>query len=450
MKSRRAQAAAVLAVVLCVASACGSSSKKAASSTSPTSSAGSSSAGSSSPGTSSAGSSSASNTASAPGVTPTSITIGVMTSVTGNASSTFYNSADGAEALFDSLNAKGGIDGRKVNVVVADDQSSATGDLAAAQELLSKGVFAIIDYTPYAYGGYKYLQQHAIPVTGGAFDGPEWGIPPNTNMFSYGGGVDPTYPATTTEGLFFKSLGVTNVGGLAYGVSPSSIDSVKDLKESLASQGIKMGYENLSVPFGGVDFTSYALAMKAAGVDGAACSCVQSSNIAMAVSAKQAGIPLKAALMFSGVDSSLFGSSTAAATAQGTYWPTTVVPTDLNNPATTAFVANLKSYVPSYKGGYPSYGLTGGYLSADLMAEGLRVAGQNPTRQSFISNLSKVTAWNAEGLLPTTVGFDHFGHVETNQCEYVTKVQGDQFVTINGGKPFCGTLIPNSGVATIP
>ena len=151
--------------------------------------------------------------------------------------------------------------------------------------------------------------------------------------------------------------------------------------------------------------------------------------------------------MFSGADGSLFDNATATAAAQGTYWPTTIVPLDLNNPATNAFIANLKKSDPSYKGSYPSYGLTGAYLSSDLMVEGLKVAGQNPTRKSFITNLSQVTSWNAEGLLPSTVGFDHFGTVEKNLCGYVTKVQGNQFVTINNGKPFCGTAIPNSDVS---
>jgi hypothetical protein len=32
-------------------------------------------------------------------------------------------------------------------------------------------------------------------------------------------------------------------------------------------------------------------------------------------------------------------------------------------------------------------------------------------------------------------------------CEYVTKLEGNQFVTINNGKTFGGTLIPNAGVS---
>jgi branched-chain amino acid transport system substrate-binding protein len=210
--------------------------------------------------------------------------------------------------------------------------------------------------------------------------------------------------------------------------------------------GIKMGYENLSVPFGAADFTADALAMKSAGVDGATCSCVQSTNVAMAVGAKQAGIPLKAALMFSGTDSSLFSNPTATAAAQGTYWPADVVPLDLHNPATETFVANLEKYDSDYKGGYPSYGVITAYLGADAMIEGLSVAGQNPTRQSFINNMLKVTDWN-DGLQASPVSWNHFGTAPQTLCEYMTKVQGNQFVTINNGKPFCGTLIPNSDVA---
>jgi branched-chain amino acid transport system substrate-binding protein len=266
-------------------------------------------------------------------------------------------------------------------------------------------------------------------------------------MFSYGGDVDPLYPATTTDGLFFKSLGVTNVAGIAYGISPASVDSIKDLKVSLASQGIKMTYQNLSLPFGAADFTTYALQMKVAGVDGATCSCVQSTNVAMAVGAKQAGVPLKAALMFSGVDSSLFNDAAAAAAAQGTYWPAQIVPIDVNNPASNTFVTNLHQYDPSYKGGYPPYGVQVAYMLAAVIAEGLRVAGPDPTRQLFIHNLSQVSNFTADGLLPGPISYSHFGSEQTTQCEYFTKVEGNQFVTINNGKPFCGTLIPNSNVA---
>jgi ABC-type branched-subunit amino acid transport system substrate-binding protein len=196
-----------------------------------------------------------------------------------------------------------------------------------------------------------------------------------------------------------------------------------------------------------VDFTSYALAMKQAGVDAAACSCVQSSNLALIVAAKQAGINLKAELSFSGADSSGLNNPTSAAAAQGAYFPTTVVPLDLHNPASDAFVAALKASVPSYTGGYPTYGLTGSFLAMDLMIRGIREAGKNPTREALISNLTKVTDYNADGLLPNKIGFNHFGTLEPHSCGYFVQFKGTDFTTVNGGQPICGDVIPNSAVS---
>jgi ABC-type branched-subunit amino acid transport system substrate-binding protein len=63
--------------------------------------------------------SAAGNTASAPGVTATTVKIGLITSVTGASSSTFGDTAQGAQARFDVQNANGGVNGRKLDLVWA-------------------------------------------------------------------------------------------------------------------------------------------------------------------------------------------------------------------------------------------------------------------------------------------------------------------------------------------
>jgi branched-chain amino acid transport system substrate-binding protein len=423
----------VIVFVSLVAVACGSSSK---SSSPPTSAASA---------TTSGGASG--NTASAPGVTAGTIKIGLVASLTGNAASAETGSQTGVLARFNAQNAAGGVDGRKIQLVTVDDQSSPSGDTSAVQDLISQNVFGVIVSTPYFFGGYKVLQEDGIPVTGSNADGPEWGEQPNTNMFTFAGGVDPNFPANTQEGNFFKMVGATNVAGLAYGISPSSQASIKDLKESLQAVGLKMGYQNLSIPFGGVDFTAYVLAMKQAGVDAAACSCVQSSNVALITSAQQGGLDLKADLSFSGADSTVFATPTSTQASQGAYFNTTLPPFDINNAAAETFQTNLKAVDPSYvEGTYPTYGLSTAYLGADLMIKGLEVAGQNPTRQSFISNLTQVTNYDASGLLPVPVAFNHFGTSNAQLCGWLVQVKGSNFVTINNGKPICGTYIPNSDV----
>jgi branched-chain amino acid transport system substrate-binding protein len=422
----------VVAAVVLIAAACGSSSSKSSTTT-----------------TASGAGSSATTSASGGGVTAANkspIKIGFVTSLTGNASSTFSNSAAGAKAFFDAVNKQGGYNGHPIDLVTEDDTSSTTGAASAIQLLVSQGVFAIISDSAYFFGGTKFAQQAGIPVIGSGFDGPEWGQQPNTNMFSFSGGVDPNHPelqSAIASAQLFKFLAVKDVGALAYGISPSSTSSIKDLKTALQDLGLQMGYENLSVTFGTSDVGTPVLAMKNAGVDMAVCSCVQSTVLALVTGLKQAGSNAKS-LSFASADSTLFSDASAAASAQGVYYSSIIPPLDSNNAASTTFENNFKASDPTYQmGTYPTFGATDAYISAALVLKGLQVAGSNPTRQAFIANLSKVTGWDADGLLPSPVSFNHFGTAEKQYCDFYVHVQGQQFVSVNGGKAFCGTVPSN-------
>ena len=374
------------------------------------------------------------------------IKIGFITSLTGAASSTFSTAPVGAKAYFDAINKQGGYNGHPIQLVTEDDTSSATGAASATKLLISQGVFAIISDSSYFFGGYKSAQQAGIPVIGSGFDGPEWGQQPNTNMFSFGGGVDPNHAelaAALGAATLSKSLGVTNVGGLAYGISPSSTSSIKDMKTALTNEGIKMGYENLSVNFGTTDVGTPVLAMKNAGVDLAVCSCVQSTVLSLVSGLKQAGSQAKS-LSFASADSTLFADPNASAAAQGVYYSSIIPPLDTNNAASTTLENNFKAADPTYQTGtYPTFGATDAYIAATLVLEGLQVAGGEPSRQAFISKLTNVTGWNANGLLPSTVSFNHFGTSEKQYCTFYVHVQGKQFVAVNGGKALCAAVPSN-------
>jgi len=387
----------------------------------------------------------AENEASAPGVTEDTITIGLVTSVTGNAASTFADTADGVRARLEAENAKGGVYGRRLVLEVADDQSSPQTDLSAVQSLVEqKDSFAIVGYSPYLFGGFRYLQENGIPVVGSGFDGPEWHQQPNTNMFSYSA-TDSTKDAYTIYGEFLSRVGVTKMAGLGYGNSPSSSGSIKQLRASVEQAGIEMAYENLTVPFGGVDFTTYALDMKSAGIDGAACSCVQSSNLAMFTAIKQAQIPAKAMIAFSGPDNTVFGSPQSTSAAEGAFFQSAITPIVLETEATKEYVANLEQYAPSYEEGFPSFGQSGGYVSADLLIRGLWEAGQNPTRESFIEGLSGVSDYDADGLLATKIDFDRakLEELPDTACTYFVQVKNGEW-TVFDPEPICGERIPGS------
>jgi branched-chain amino acid transport system substrate-binding protein len=428
---------AVVGITVLLAAGCGSSSKNSTKATTAATSASQSTSGG------------ASNTSSDVGVSPTTIKIGYISSLTGNASSTFADGPAGAMARIAAQNAQGGINGRKIQLVSVDDQSAPLGDRNAAQDLASnKGVFGVIDYSPYTYGGYSVLQKAGIPVTGYAFDGPEWGAEPNSNMFSY---LPPVatpyngkyiYPDWT--GTFLHAIGVTRVAGLAYGISPSSQASIKVIFANAAAHGLSSCYQNYSVPFGGVDFTAAALTIKSSGCNGVVGSFVDASDVALSTAVKQGGINTKQ-VYYTGYDQSTLSSDAAKAAFEGDYFQTVTI-FDQSIPAAAKMMDNLKLYAKGYQAGtIPDFGMQGSYIAADLMIKGLEVAGQNPTRKSFISSLRQVTSYDAGGLLPSPTSFANFGTpqmIPAINCAHYVQLKNGQFVIADpGGKPVCAGTV---------
>ena len=83
--------------------------------------------------------------ASDPGLTATSIKLGITVPMTGIASPG-YNKIPGAmKAYFDYVNANGGVNGRKITLVIKDDQYIPTTAVAKANELILRDkVFALV------------------------------------------------------------------------------------------------------------------------------------------------------------------------------------------------------------------------------------------------------------------------------------------------------------------
>lgn len=415
----------MLGVVALVAAACGSTNSGASNS-----------------------SNSSGNTASAPGVTAKAIKIGYITSVTGVASSTFADGEQGALARIDQQNAEGGVHGRKLELVSADDQSSPAQFLTAAQDLVqNKDVFGVIPFSSFTFGGARYFQQQGVPVVGDAFDGYEWYEQPYSNMFNdqFAVSAEQSNVFYTYKylGAMLKAIGVTKLGVLAYGISPSSQASVKAAEAAAKAYGIQTCYENLSVPFGGVDFTADVLQIKAAGCNGIIGSFVDASDIALSSALKQAGYTGKQ-LYYTGYDQNVLSSASARSALEGDYVLAGVY-FDQANSAVKTMTTTLKKYDSSYTGGLPDLGLYGSYIAADLMIKGLELAGPNPTRASFMSALRKVTSYDAGGLLPSATSFTHFGTpamFPASTCSYMLQLKGSKFDPVGGsGGKYCGTKL---------
>jgi branched-chain amino acid transport system substrate-binding protein len=377
--------------------------------------------------------------ASAPGITKTTIKIGIFSDLTGAAASTFETSPAAMEAAFKQINAHGGVDGRKIIWAVADSQSSPTGAQTAIKDLVENDhVFAVAENSALFFAAAPYLQANGIPATGQSLDGPEWCEQPNTNLFDIDGNCNPKEPAYT-DGGFWKSIGAKKISYVESN-TPSSISAGVDAYTAIAKDGLS-ACDQTVVPLGAVSFTTYALSFKNAGCDTAECSCVLSSSLAMSTALQQQGLTNIKVLYAAGPSQDIFESAQDEAAAKGAYFPGSTYTSAPDK----AWLASLKKYDPDYKGGLPDLGAELGWPAATLIAEGLSVAGKNPTRASFMSGLRKVTNWTDNGLALTPISFVNFGQSPPTACATYVQFTGTKYVNYpKSGKPFCGKLIPGS------
>jgi ABC-type branched-subunit amino acid transport system substrate-binding protein len=378
--------------------------------------------------------------ANTPGVTAKTITLGLITELTGPGAAPGTGMVQAAEARIDQQNAQGGVYGRKIKLIVEDDQTNPAADKTATQALISKGVFGVIDDSAVTFGGSQLLQKAGVPVTGGAYDGPEWYQQPNTNMFSISGPGDAKDPQYDNAAVFAKAHGGTKCGAVGYGISPSSQASAKGFVLSCKREGLKDTFLDTSVPFGTEDVTSLVLQIKDSGANVLWLPLDGNTNSAIMTGLAQAGVKMKVIINATGYGQVLLNSTNVIPDAQGAWFLVMGVPIESKTPATEAFQSALAKYV--HFRGVPDFTRYEGWGGADLMIKGLERAGKNPTQSAFIADLHKVTNYSGSGLFgPVSLSLSEFGKAPKTLCEYLVQLKGDAYANPTR---VCGALLQNS------
>src|SRR6202020_2468008 len=149
---------------------------------------------SSSPATSSSSTASSSGSGSGSGKT---ITLGILTPLTGPVASSFgQETIQGAQARIALANADHELpNGETVKLVSVDEGSSPQTSLAGTQQLVQHDhVFGVLAAGAFFYGAYRWAAQQNVPVVGDGIDGPEWNSSQYPNMFAAFGSTDDSYP----------------------------------------------------------------------------------------------------------------------------------------------------------------------------------------------------------------------------------------------------------------
>src|SRR6478735_10107964 len=147
-----------------------------------------------------AGTAASAQSGNAPGISKDAVKLGFIWSGTGVAAPNFEDSGDACQARVDAQNAKGGVNGRKIELEKIDDKSSGA-NLTGAKDLIdNRHVFAVVNNSSFAFLAYRYIQSSGTPLLGGGFDGNYYSQKGNEDIISVGGNGSPP-----PEGIIFTN-----------------------------------------------------------------------------------------------------------------------------------------------------------------------------------------------------------------------------------------------------
>lgn len=189
--------------------------------------------------------------------------VGSIISETGAAASDWANTAASLRAWVSWTNAHGGINGYQIKMKIVDDQSTPSGGLRAANELINAHVLALVQGgTSTSSAWASAIEKAGIPVIGGAPSGaPPWGV---DKMF---------YPVSTSglasTYLLMKGAvdkGAKKIGMLYCAETPTCAQIVPFAATSAGNAGATL-VKSQAVSATSPSFAAPCLALKSAGVD---------------------------------------------------------------------------------------------------------------------------------------------------------------------------------------
>ncbi len=335
---------------------------------------------------------------SAPGVSVSQIDIGAISSKSGPLAGYFGGLSPGMIAYFNTLNAKGGINGRKIVLTNnLDDGGSPSQFTQDVHTLVDQDhVFAVGVASPWfapAYFVSTKTPTYGYNVTA------DWQTAPN--LFAVGGSTQIYSAGFPQMSYFIKRVAAQKVAFISYGPAiAESYNACSAYAQGMKAAGVNVNFVDVGAQLGG-SYASDAQRMQQAGSQ-LVVSCMQATdNITMARAIQQYGLKIKQ-LWLNGYDQTLLNKY--GSLVQGVY---------LNNAGSVPFgaantskygttYAGMKAYIAAMNKYEPAYTYNGlalqGWQSAALIAAGIKAAGSNLTQANAVSATNKITNFTAGGV----------------------------------------------------
>lgn len=353
------------------------------------------------------GGTAAGNRATDVGVTATQITVGVMASTTGPlGNETFSPPSYGAQAYFDSLNARGGVNGRMVKVVTCDDGATGSGNQDCVHQLIDdKHVFALAATSVLNYAGAGYVNSKGVPDVGGqpisnAYD-------QYAHLYAIGGNDAPRNGTVGWNGKIDNTTEIyrwlrTKLGArtaaVVYYNQASSARYARQIEHGLRAEGFTVVPEEID--FALPAFTSAALDMKARHVDAVFDAMDTTGNGALCKAIDQQGVHLVAKMTtVESWDARVRTEYAGASGCRNTLYATANERNyeDTSIPIVKQFREDMATYYPKRESRMSMWELEG-WTAAQWLTDAVRSCGANVTRSCVEAFVNQGATYDGHGI----------------------------------------------------
>lgn len=330
-------------------------------------------------------------TSSVPGITDSTITIGSWAPLSGPAAA-WGAVGQGTDAFFKMINEDGGIHGRKLKLLLRDDQYQPARTVAAVREMIERdNVFAFTVGVGTATGAaaQQLILDHNVPWVGPASGSTTWAYPPKKNVFS-------VYPLYADEAAMLVDYAIQEMDlkklGILYLNDEYGKSGLVGTQMKLAQHEMEL-VEAVSVELTDTDLSSQILKLQEAGAEAVLLwSIPQHAAISQGTAAKL------------GFSPQWFGSSTLSDarlmhTITKGLWAGTIfasfaeLPTS-DHPLMARYQAAREKYAPEV---LSEVFFLAGFMFAEPLVEALKQAGPDVTRESLVATLDAMDGFQGIG-----------------------------------------------------
>jgi branched-chain amino acid transport system substrate-binding protein len=364
-----------------------------------------------------------------PGVSSTEVLIGGTTPLSG-AASAYQSVARGAAAYFKYVNAKGGVNKRKIRYIYRDDGYDPAKTSEQTRELVQQDkVFAIFNSlgTEQNQATRPYLNAIKVPQLFVASGATTWGK--DYKQYPWTIGYQPNYQAEgTIYGRYISKTSPKARIGVLYQNDDYGKDLLKGLNNGLGSKA-KLIVSKQSYDVTDADVQSQVARLKAARVNALMLFATPKFAIQSFVIARQLSWKPKVYVNAVSSAANIMGIASNGASKKQTNGSISIVflkdPTDAHW-AKDPGVKLYRSIMKKYKGGNPNdvyavYGMS----AAHTFVDALKRAGKNPTREGIMKAAITLNIKNDPFLLPgMTVKTGPGDHFPLDQAKLERYVNG--------------------------